>query len=41
MIDRALAVKGNVLVEVQAQDRKPLADEVKKIMDGVLDQIGS
>lgn len=41
VIDRALAVKGNVLVEVQAQDRKPLVDEVKKIMDGVLDQIGS
>jgi hypothetical protein len=41
VIDRALAVKGNVLVEVQAQDRKPLADEVKKIMDQVLDQIGS
>lgn len=41
VIDRALAVKGNVLVEVQAQDRKPLPDEVKKIMDQVLDQIGS
>jgi hypothetical protein len=40
VIDRALAVKGNVLVEVQAQDRKPLSDEVKKIMDRLLDRIG-
>lgn len=41
VIDRALAVKGNVLVEVQAQDGKPLADEVKTIMNQVLDRIGS